>query len=324
VIVPGTVIAGITALTLAVDLARGSPLQMNSLMGYSPLVGGRYYGLSNIAFATFATGTLMFAAGVAHLLQRRGRPGWAVAAVLALGLGAVALSGSPVLGAKFGGTIALVPGTAVTALVLAGKRVTALRLACFGAAGVAVMAAVCWLDYLRPPDRRTHLGRFAQQVADGRAGPVVTRKVLAMLHTVGNVPLTLLAAGALLFLFLVLLRSGGAGGRAGPLSVAYDRVPALRAALTGTLVTSMCGFAVEDSGIAVPAIALTLAVPLAFSAAARALVERPPPSPAGEPEPGPAGERGAAGEPGRGPAGESEPGPAGGRGPARARETAQR
>lgn len=271
VMIPGTILAGVTALVAAVDLLRGSPLQLNSFMGYSPLVGGRYYGLSNIAFATFATGTLFFAAGIAHLLMRRGHRGWAVAAVIVLGLGADALSGSPGLGAKFGGTIALVPGTAVTALIVAGKRVTIPRVLFFAGIGVTTILTICYLDYLRPPGQRTHLGRFAQQVLDGQARPVVTRKMLAMLHTVGNVPLTLLVASGLLFLFFVLLRTRRMSGTGtGPLALAYERAPALRAGLTGTLVTSMSGFAVEDSGIAVPAIALTLAVPLAFAAAARA------------------------------------------------------
>jgi hypothetical protein len=271
IMIPGTILAGVTALVAATDLLRGSPLQMNSFMGYSPLVGGRYYGLSNIAFATFATGTLFLAAGIAHVLLRRGRRGWAVAVVIALGAGADALSGSPGLGAKFGGTIALFPGTAVTALIVAGKRVTPARVLFFAGLGVTTILTICYLDYLRPPGRRTHLGRFAQQVLDGQAQPVVTRKLLAMLHTVGNIPLTLLVAGGLLFLFLVLLRTGGRGGKGtGPLAAAYKRAPALRAGLTATLVTSMSGFAVEDSGIAVPAIALTLAIPLAFAATAQA------------------------------------------------------
>jgi len=263
VMVPGTILAGITAVVSGSDLLRGSPLQMNSLMGYSPLVGGRYYGLGNIAFATFATGTLFFAAGLAHLLLRRDRRGTAVAVVIALGAFADVLSGSPGLGAKFGGTIALVPGTAVTALVVAGKRVTPLRVGFFAGLGVLTIVTICYLDYLRPPGKRTHLGRFADQVLHGDAVPVVTRKMQAMLHTVGNIPLTLLVAAGLAFLFFALIRGG-------PLSLAYEQAPALRAGLTGTLVTSMSGFAVEDSGIAVPAIALTLAVPLTFAASARA------------------------------------------------------
>ncbi|MCW2943523.1 MAG: hypothetical protein JWR24_240 [Actinoallomurus sp.] len=271
VMAPGTILAGITAIVSGVDLLRGSPLQMNSLMGYSPLVGGRYYGLGNIAFATFATGTLFFAAGIAHVLLRRDRRGWAVAVVIVLGAIADVLSGSPGLGAKFGGTIALVPGTAVAALIVAGKRVTLTRVLFFAGLGVAIITTICYLDYLRPPGQRTHLGRFAEQVLQGDAVPVVTRKMQAMLHTVGNIPLTLLVAGGLLFLFYALLRNKDRGGKGtGPLAVAYERAPALRAGLSATLVTSMSGFAVEDSGIAVPAIALTLAVPLAFAASARA------------------------------------------------------
>jgi hypothetical protein len=274
IMIPGTLVAGVTAIVAGTDLFFGSQLQMNSLMGYSPLVGGRYYGLGNIAFATFATGTLFFAAGLAHLLLRSGHRKAAVATVIILGATADLISGSPGLGAKFGGTIALIPGTAVTALIVAGRKVTPLRVLAFAALGVATIATICYLDYLRPRGQRTHLGRFAAQLADGEARPVITRKMLAMLHTVGNIPLTLLVAAGLLFLFTVLLRTRNTG----PLAAAYQHAPALRAGLTGTLVTSMSGFAVEDSGIAVPAIALTLAVPLTFTAVARTLQKPPEPA----------------------------------------------
>lgn len=68
---PGTVIAALTAAVLAGDLLTGNHLQLNSMMGYSPLVGGRYYGMGNIAFAVLATSTLLAAAGVAQWLEPR-------------------------------------------------------------------------------------------------------------------------------------------------------------------------------------------------------------------------------------------------------------
>jgi hypothetical protein len=261
----GTVIAVITVLVLATDLLRGSPLQLNSLTGYSPLVGGRYYGLANIAFAVFATGTLMAATGIAHLLVSRGRSlRSAVTAVLAVCLVAEFFCGDPALGAKFGGTIALVPGIAVTVMIVGRKRVTWWKLGVFAVLGVVVIGAACFLDYLRPPDQRTHLGRFFATLLNGQAEPVVMRKFDAMVHTVGNIPLALLAAGGLAFLFFVLIRPGRL--RASALEMTYERAPLLRAGLTGTLATALIGFAVEDSGIAVPSLALTVAVPLALAA----------------------------------------------------------
>jgi len=49
----------------------------------------------------------------------------------------------------------------------------------------------------------------------------------------------------------------------------------LRAGLSGAFVTALVGGAVNDSGVAVPALALAVAVPLALAAPAFALQTRP-------------------------------------------------
>ncbi|RKS07681.1 hypothetical protein DFP74_3361 [Nocardiopsis sp. Huas11] len=268
---PMTVVAATTTVVLFVDLSFGANLQMNSPTGYSPIVAGRFYGIGNIAFATFATGMLMTVAGVSHELISRGRRTAAVVATVVIGAASVVIIGWPGLGTDFGGVIALVPGLAVTTMMIAGVRVTPLRLAAAGAAAVTVITVLAWLDYLRPPQERSHFGEFASQVLGGEAGPVVTRKLSAMLGTLGNWQLTLLAAGALLFLFAVLNRP--TNWRIGALQRAYEDAPTLRAGLTGSLVTALVGFAANDSGVAIPAIALTVAVPLTLSACAWALQE---------------------------------------------------
>ncbi|SIO85243.1 hypothetical protein BQ8420_05970 [Nocardiopsis sp. JB363] len=269
---PMTVVAGATTLVLFLDLCFGANLQMNSPTGYSPIVGGRFYGIGNIAFATFATGMLMTVAGIAHVLIGRGRRRAAVATTLVIGAASVLVIGWPGLGTDFGGVIALIPGLAVTTMMIAGVRVTVPRLAVVGAAAVTVITLLTWMDHLRPPADRSHFGAFAEQVANGEAGAVLARKSEAMLGTLGNWQLTLLAAGALLFLFAVLNRP--TKWRIGALQRAYEHAPTLRAGLTGSLVTALVGFAANDSGVAIPALALTIAVPLTLSACVWALQQR--------------------------------------------------
>ncbi|MDA2812424.1 hypothetical protein O4J56_17410 [Nocardiopsis sp. RSe5-2] len=262
---PMTVVAGITTAVLFTDMCTGANLQMNSPMGYTPIVAGRFYGLGNIAFATFSTGMLMAVAGIAHYLIAAGRRRTAVAVASAVGGATVLVVGWPGLGTDFGGLFALVPGLAVTVLMIAGRRVTLVRMAAVCAGGAAVLAAVAYWDYLRPPAERSHFGLFAGQVLEGDAWPIVQRKLGAMLGTLGNWQLTLLAGCALLFLFAVLNKP--TNWRMGVLQRTYEYAPMLRAGLTGSLVTALVGFAANDSGIAIPALALTVAVPLTLSAA---------------------------------------------------------
>jgi hypothetical protein len=286
---PGTVVVAATAITIGLDLLTGTSLQLNSLMGYSPLVGGRYYGLGNIAFSVFATSTLLTSVGVAQWLVRRGDGGeggegnaraWALAVVLGLGLTAMALDGLPLWGADFGGVIAFVPGLAVSVLVVAGKRISLVRLAAFCAAGGVAVLTIAFLDHLRPRASQTHLGRFFGDLLHGSAGPVVERKFGAMLHTFGNMTLTPIVVAGLILLFVLLRRPDRL--RAGALDLAFAQAPLLRAGLMGALLTAIVGTLVNDSGVAVLALGLVVGVPIALAAGVRAL-ENGQPVPAGGP-----------------------------------------
>lgn len=266
---PVTAIAVVTAALLAADVMTGSWLQLSSLLGYSPVVGGRFYGFGNPPYAIYSTAALLAIAGLAEWQRRAGRPRVVGGLVVALGAAVVVIDGWPAWGSDVGGVIALVPGLAVLGFLLTGRRVTVRRLALFSVAGVAIVGAIAYADYLRPPNERTHLGRFVSDLVSGEAGTVVLRKLTAMLGTFGNYWLALLVPFAVLFLVFVLLRP--AQWRAAALQRAFERAPALRAGLFAVLVTAMIGFAVNDSGIAVPAVSATVALPLALAASIRAL-----------------------------------------------------
>ncbi|MEJ5914301.1 hypothetical protein [Pseudokineococcus sp. 1T1Z-3] len=283
-------VAGTTAAVLAVDVVLGSTLQLSSLMGPNPIVAGRFYGLGNPPFALFATGCLLLATALASRLLQRGRGKWAVAVVVALGVGAAVLDGAPGLGSDFGGPPAIVPAFAILALLVAGVAITWRRVVVIGGGTVVVMAGLATLDWLRAPADRTHLGRFVETVLDGGAAEVVGRKVAANLSVLTGNPQGLLVPIAALFVALVLLRPGAAGPPA--LRRAFDRSPALRAGFGAWLVLILIGFAVNDSGTSIPAVAATLMVPLLTAAGARALEDDLTPSsplvtasadPAGEP-----------------------------------------
>ncbi|GAA4592127.1 hypothetical protein GCM10023194_53180 [Planotetraspora phitsanulokensis] len=272
---PLTVVAGVSSLALLIDVMTGSRLQVNAVTGYEPVTGGRFYGFGNMAFAVYSTGTILLLAGVSQALRRW--RGWALVLCLAYGLLAIVADGWPGWGADFGGVPSFILGFAVFLLLITGRRVSVVRLAVIGAGGVVAVGLIAVADWLRPADQRTHLGTFVQQVVDGEGGSVVGRKLGAMLHTLGNLPLTLLSLVALAFLFLVLYRPSTWGAPA--LSQAYGHAPALRAGLLGALTAALAGFLVNDSGVAIPAMALTVAVPLTLAASVRALQLSTPTTP---------------------------------------------
>ncbi|WP_299036376.1 hypothetical protein [uncultured Pseudokineococcus sp.] len=266
---PLAAVAGTTAAVLAADVVTGSTLQLSSLMGPNPIVAGRFYGLGNPPFALFATGCLLLATAFASRLLQQGRRRWAVAVVVVLGLACAVLDGTPGLGSDFGGPPAIIPAFAVLALMVAGVRITWSRVLLIGGGTVVAMALLATLDWLRPPGDRTHLGRFVETVLDGGALDVVGRKLSANVSILTGNPQGLLVPIAALFVALVLLRPGTWGPPA--LRRAFDRSPALHAGFWSWLVLVLLGFAVNDSGTAIPAVAATLMVPLLIAAGARAL-----------------------------------------------------
>ena len=266
---PLGVVGGLTAAVLAADVATGSNLIRSSLMGVQPLVAGRFYGLSNPGFALFATGALLLATAVADPPVQAGRRTLAAVAVAGIGVVATAIDGIPGLGSDFGGPPAMIPAFAVLALLVAGARVTWQRAAIVTAATLGVLVLVSVADWLRPPSDRTHLGRFVQTAIDGGAWQVIRRKAVQNLDVLFSSWLSALVPLAVAFVVLVLARPLPWGVR--PLQLAYDRSPALRAGLVALAVAVGIGFAVNDSGTAIPAVAATLAIPLLIAASCRAL-----------------------------------------------------
>lgn len=269
---PLGVVGLVTAGVLAVDCATGSRLITSSLNGLQPVVAGRFYGLGNQQFALFATGSLLFTVALADFLVRTGRRRWAVVAVAVLGLLTTFVDG--VLGSDFGGPPAILPAFGFLALVVAGVRITWQRVVVILGATVVVLAGISIADWLRPTDDQTHLGRFVQTLVDGGAWQVVERKGAQNLRILySNWLLSLVLALAAVFIAFVLVRPKVLG--VSVLQRAYDRHPVLKPGLTCLLVLLVIGFAVNDSGAAVPAVGAMLAVPLIIACCTRVLADDP-------------------------------------------------
>ncbi|NMR21118.1 hypothetical protein HIR71_12970 [Cellulomonas fimi] len=289
---PVGVVAGATALVIAADIATGGGLQISALMGVQPLVGARFYGFNNQAFALFAASTILLAVAVANPLVRRGRRRQAAAAVAGIGVVATVLDGMPGLGSDFGGPPAMVPGFAVLALLAAGIRLTWRRALGVLAAGAAVVVGFALVDWMRPADSQTHLGRFVQTVLDGGLWPVVARKASQNLDNLFGSTLTFLAIAGIALVVLVLGRplrgiaTAPDGGpfawlsSGAPLTQLGTDAPMLRPGLVALAVTLGIGFALNDSGIVIPAVGISVVVPLVVAACAGWMLGVRPATPA--------------------------------------------
>lgn len=251
-------LTGFTCAVLLLDVMTGGSLQVNTVFSYSPLVAGRFSGFGNTAFsvlgaATIVTGSL--------IVQRGGRSRTSIGAAAALFAIVVIADGAPMWGSDVGGILALVPAFGITLFFLAGRRPTLRALLLCVAATVAVLGLFLAFDLARPADERTHLGRLFEDVQTRGGGvflDTVGRKIETNLRVFTSTIWTYFVPPALAFMAWLLLRPKN---RWEQLATRY---PTLRAGLVGGLILSVLGFAVNDSGIVVPAMILSYLVPVAL------------------------------------------------------------
>ena len=266
-------LAGLLLAVLLVDIAAGGPLQIDTVIGYSPIVAGRFAGYGNLAFGLVAMAAIVVGTGAWGWSGRDGRrselsPGGdqeertsrtgrtvAVAALFAVTVLAIGL---PSLGLDVGGVLSAVPAFLVTLLVLRGKTVGWRRVAAIAVATVTVMSAFAIVDVLRPAASRTHLGRFLALVADqGLQGAttVIERKIAANLHILTSSPWAVVIPVAIAFLAFLTWRRAELLGRL------QSVAPGARACVVGGLVVAVLGGLLNDSGVAVPGIMFAVLLP---------------------------------------------------------------
>lgn len=265
------VLAAIVGL-LAIDVVTGARLELNTVFGYTPTVAGRFAGLGNPAFAMFSASAIVLAALSAYrigagrngttpegvraghipdLTSPQARKGaWFGVALLAV---AVVIDGAPFWGADVGGVLSFVPAAGLTAWMLLGYRVRIRTVAVWCLAAAFAVAIFGTLDLQRPPEERSHLGRLFEDVgANGYSAfeTVVLRKLDANLGVLTRSVWTLMLPVVFAFVGYLFWRAPWRLVRI------QEVIPQERAALAGLIVAATLGFALNDSGIAVPGMML--------------------------------------------------------------------
>jgi hypothetical protein len=259
---------GVLVVLLVVDLATGADLQLSTVFGYTPSVGVRFAGVGNVAYAFLGASTIFLAAFLVHRIG--GRRG--IAAAGALMAVALVVDAAPMFGGDVGGALSLTVAYLVTLLLLAGTRIRVRTVVGLAAAAVGVLVVAATVDLLRPTEDRTHLGRL---VTNARARgvteitDVLIRKLLRNLDTwTTSAWRSMLVIGLLFVIYL--------WWRARPrVRNLIGMVPELRPALVGFTVLSVVGYALNDSGVAIPAVTLYVFVAVMVGLLTRA-PDQPP------------------------------------------------
>lgn len=284
---PAIAVAAMTCLLLTLDIATGSTVLLDSPLGFSSLMGARYYGAGNEAYTLLATGFFFSAGLVGANLGRRGHRLAGVALAGGVGLAVGAIDGWPTLGADFGGPISLLPGLFVLVLLTLGIRVSWKK----ATAGILVTGIVgtgiAVADWLRPATERTHLGRFIDSSLNGELWGILHRKLSANLSALTWSGHRWVVLAALVCVLLIVVPAltrkretavstgrvsrrlrqwveagwGWLTPRTHVASLSYA-LPGLTIALVSWATTEFFAFALNDSGILLPGLAAILGIPL--------------------------------------------------------------
>jgi hypothetical protein len=242
------------------DLLAGARLELNTVFGYSATIGIRVAGQGNITFSQLTAAVLLL--GGLAVWRRPGRV--TVSAVVAMLAVTLVVMAAPPFGGDFGAAIAGAPGFALFAWLLLGRSIKLRTVVILGAVLVVAGLLVGFADFLRPREQQTHIGRFFDELVNGAPGEsflTIQRKLDANLASFGGTKLLwILPVVAVLVWYLWRVR----GGRIRPL---YRSVPVVRQTVLALAVVALLGYALNDSGVAIPAVmALVFECALVFVA----------------------------------------------------------
>ena len=150
--------------------------------------------------------------------------------------------GWPSMGSDFGGVIALAPAVLWLMLALSGVKITWPKLLAIAGLAVLAVGVISVLDWLRGPDRRTHLGNFVQRILDGDALDVISRKAVAAAETIAS-PLGIgsLLIGVMLWIVIMTY----------VVPRASSDFSTVRSTLIAILIVGILGTLLNDGGISV-------------------------------------------------------------------------
>lgn len=240
-----------TALALIVDTCTGTRLIQNSVLGYDPMGGARFYGIGNEYMGVLVGSTIMGTTALLDVLPRSET--WLRSLFVVLYAGVLLILVLPMVGANVGGGITAAVSLPITALLIYRGRLTKRRLLFALALPVLVVGGATVIDLYFNPEGPTHLGRAVQLIdANGiyEAFAIIRRKLQMNLKLFRYSVWSRALVIALIAIAWLLYRPTPLIQR---IKQAFPRTVS---GLTGTTIAAIVALLVNDSGVVAGALVL--------------------------------------------------------------------
>ncbi|CFX41315.1 Alkaline phosphatase-like, alpha/beta/alpha [Syntrophomonas zehnderi OL-4] len=235
-------ISALTLIILNIDIINNSSLIKNSVLGYDPMSGARYYGIGNEYVGVLMGTSILLAAA---LTQKIKRP-YILGLITLLFISQTYMLAAPSLGAQSDGMITAPIAFIVTLILLSGHNLNPKLVFSLLGAVVASVLAFTIFDMTRPAEMQTHIGRAAHQIYQGgwqEALLIMARKAAMNMKLIRYTIWTRVFIAILLALAVLVYRPVGA------MKMIRDKYPPLFKGFAGILLAAIIGGLINDSGI---------------------------------------------------------------------------
>ena len=240
-----------TVFGILLDTVTGGYLQKYAVLSYDPMGGARYYGIGNEYMGVLLGATII---GISLLVQRL--ENHAIFSYLLTGIifiSVLVVLGSPWWGSNFGGFTSSLIAFIFTFLRLLRISVRPRNILIMMAVVGAFCVGVFVLDYMRPPELRSHFGQFAASIQESGFSAikeVIVRKVSMNYKLIISTIWTRVLLSSLLALGILFYRPVGI------FRSLLTKNPAIAAGFSGSVLGAIMALIVNDSGIVAAATAI--------------------------------------------------------------------
>ncbi len=252
---------GLTTLTfvwLIYDLFTGSKQSLDSIFGYSSILGARFFGLGNEEMAIMLS---VFLLSLALLLEKNQKLSsqkiWVSIPIVVF----LFLIGWPSLGADFGGTVTSFIALSLFLLSVLEVKISFRQIFLIGLIGFLLISSFIAYDLSRSQENQTHLARTVSLVKEEGISSLlltVERKAETNWRVFRYSPWSYFFLFIFVFLVVLFFRP------VGWLKSFFAQKPFLKSAFYSSLWAGAIGFALNDSGIVIPALILSYFLPYLF------------------------------------------------------------
>lgn len=240
-----------TVLGILLDTVTGGYLQKYAVLSYDPMGGARYYGIGNEYMGVLLGATII---GISLLVQRlKNHTVYPYVLTGIIFISVLVVLGSPWWGSNFGGFVSSLIAFVFTFLRLLRIRIRPRNILFV----IAVVGVLCMgifvVDYMRPPELRSHFGQFAASIHESGFSAikeVVVRKVSMNYKLIISTIWTRVLLSSLLALGILFYRPVGI------FRSLLTKNPAIAAGFSGSILGACMALIFNDSGIVAAATAI--------------------------------------------------------------------